>query len=295
MGVIQPGTFTGSGYWAVILGGSSGMGLASAQKLASEGMNLAILHRDRRAATRTFIEEEVARMEEYGIKVFYQNKDGISPDSIQPFLQDLAKEMAAGESVRLLLHSMSRGSLRVMVEPPESGPISEDELFAALQEDRKERFSRSGAILTRQDYLLTMEAMALSLFDWVKEIHGMKLFAEDARVLGLTSEGNQKAWHNYAAVSAAKASLEAISRSIALEFAPFGIRSNILQPGVTDTPSLRMIPGQEALKSQAAFRNPFSRLTTPEDVANAVYLMCRDEAAWINGAIIPVDGGEKNS
>lgn len=123
----------------------------------------------------------------------------------------------------------------------------------------------------------------------------MKLFAEDARVLGLTSEGNQKAWHNYAAVSAAKASLEAISRSIALEFAPFGIRSNILQPGVTDTPSLRMIPGQEALKSQAAFRNPFSRLTTPEDVANAVYLMCRDEAAWINGAIIPVDGGEKNS
>lgn len=270
------------------------MGLASAHKLASEGMNLAILHRDRRATTRTFVEEDVARMQQYGISVFYQNKDGISPDSIQPFLEDLKQEMKEGESVRLLLHSMSRGSLRLMVEPPEATSIPEG-MFSSVEQDRNERLSQSGAILTRQDYLLTMEAMALSLFDWVKALHEMKLFAADARILGLTSEGNQKAWHNYAAVSAAKASLEAISRSIALEFAPFGIRSNILQPGVTDTPSLRMIPGQETLKAQATFKNPFRRLTTPQDVANAVYLMCRDEAAWINGAIIPVDGGEKNS
>lgn len=291
---MQPATFAGTGYWAVILGGSSGMGLASAHKLASEGMNLAILHRDRRAATRTFIEEDVYRMEQHGIRVFHQNKDGISSDGIQPFLEDLKKEMKEGESVRLLLHAMSRGSLRVMVDPPPASSEPEG-MFSAVEQDRNDRLSQPGAILSRQDYLLTMEAMALSLFDWVKELHGMELFAEDARVLGLTSEGNQKAWHNYAAVSAAKASLEAISRSIALEFAPYGIRSNILQPGVTDTPSLRMIPGQEALKAQAVFRNPFRRLTTPQDVANAVYLMCRDEAAWINGAIIPVDGGEKNS
>lgn len=68
----------------------------------------------------------------------------------------------------------------------------------------------------------------------------------------------------------------------------------MLQPGITDTPSLRMIPGQEVLRAQASFRNPYGRLTLPEDVANVVYLMCRDEAAWINGALIPVDGGEKN-
>jgi enoyl-[acyl-carrier protein] reductase III len=56
-----------------------------------------------------------------------------------------------------------------------------------------------------------------------------------------------------------------------------------------------MIPGSEHLKANATIRNPFHRLTTPEDVANVVYLLTRDEAAWINGAIIPVDGGEKNS
>ena len=116
--------------------------------------------------------------------------------------------------------------------------------------------------------------------------------AEDARVVSFTSEGNTKAWKNYAAVSAAKVTLEAITRSIALEFAPFGIRANCIQAGVTDTASLRMIPGSDQLKEHAIKRNPFHRLTLPEDVANAVYLLSKDEAAWINGTILKVDGGE---
>ena len=69
----------------------------------------------------------------------------------------------------------------------------------------------------------------------------------------------------------------------------------MIQPGVTDTPSLRLIPGSDHLKQGALLRNPFHRLTRPEDVANVIYLLCRDEAAWINGAVIRVDGGEKNS
>ena len=93
-------------------------------------------------------------------------------------------------------------------------------------------------------------------------------------------------------VSAAKVTLEAITRSIALEFAPFGIRANCIQAGITDTASLRMIPGSDQLKEHAIKRNPFNRLTLPEDVANAVYLLSKDEAAWINGTILKVDGGE---
>jgi enoyl-[acyl-carrier protein] reductase III len=53
-----------------------------------------------------------------------------------------------------------------------------------------------------------------------------------------------------------------------------------------------MIPGNEKIKKYSLFRNPFKRLTIPEDVANVVYLLCKDEASWINGSIIPVDGGE---
>jgi NAD(P)-dependent dehydrogenase (short-subunit alcohol dehydrogenase family) len=137
--------------------------------------------------------------------------------------------------------------------------------------------------------------MGTSLLDWVQHLHREGLFAADARVLGLTSEGNQVAWKGYAAVSAAKVALEALARSIAMEFAPYGVRCNVLQPGVTETPALAAIPGSDRLKAHARLRNPYRRLTTPRDVANVVYLMCLDEAAWINGEVIRVDGGERVS
>lgn len=147
-------------------------------------------------------------------------------------------------------------------------------------------------VLQTDDFQLTIQAMGISLFDWVKAIFEAKLFSEDARVVSFTSEGNSKAWRNYAAVSAAKVTLEAITRNIALEFACFGIRANCIQAGVTDTASLGMIPGSDEIKKHSLQRNPFDRLTLPEDVANVVYLLSKDEAAWINGTIITVDGGE---
>jgi enoyl-[acyl-carrier protein] reductase I len=65
-----------------------------------------------------------------------------------------------------------------------------------------------------------------------------------------------------------------------------------VQAGITATPALAAIPGNAQLKAGARLRNPFRRLTTPEDVANVIYLLSLDEAAWINGEVIRVDGGE---
>ena len=113
--------------------------------------------------------------------------------------------------------------------------------------------------------------MGTSLAAWVREVFARGMFAQDARVLGLTSEGNEIAWKGYAAVSAAKVALEAIARAIAVEYAPYGIRANIIQAGVTDTPALRLIPGNKHIKATSRLRNPFHRLTTPEDVANFIY------------------------
>ena len=126
----------------------------------------------------------------------------------------------------------------------------------------------------------------------MQKVFSAGLFAPDARVFGMTSEGNEVAWRGYAAVSAAKTALEAVSRAIAVEFAPYGIRSNIIQAGVTDTPALRAIPGSDAMKAAARMRNPFGRLTVPEDVANIIFLLSMDEASWVNGSLIRVDGGE---
>ena len=263
--------FKGKNYWAVILGGSSGFGLATAQLLAQQGMNLCLVHRDRRQRLAE-VQADFEALRSYDIEVLHFNQDALKDENRRAILEALRLKMGGTSGgVRLLLHAIAKGNLKRMTS---ASPGTEP-------------------LLQQQDFQLTIQAMALSLYDWAQALWAGELFVEDARILGLTSAGNTKAWPYYAAVSAAKSTLEALVRSMALEFAPFGIRTNVIQAGITDTPSLRMIPGHEHLMEYAEKYNPFKRLTKPEDVAQVVYLLTRDEAAWVNGALIPVDGGEK--
>lgn len=254
--------FEQSGYYALVLGGSSGLGLAAALKLAQHGMGIVVIHRNTRSEMEE-INKGFDKIKETGVPFTAMNLDLTAPGAQQQVFRFLSK---GTDKCRCLLHSIAKGSLR---------PMSDER-----------------AALTTDDLMLTMNYMAFSLYEWVAAMHKASLFAMDARVLAFTSEGSSKAWKHYAAVSAAKAALEALMRSIALEFAPYGIKANCVQAGITLTRSFRQIPGNEELEKHSLMRNPFGRLTTPEDVASVVYLLCRDEAAWINGSVIPVDGGE---
>ncbi|SFI60035.1 Enoyl-[acyl-carrier-protein] reductase [NADH] [Kaistella treverensis] len=258
--------FENTNYWALILGGSSGLGLASAKKLAAEGMNICIIHRNSRAEMEK-INQDFSALKQEKIQFLSLNKDVLNSEHQFEILAELKKILGSGGKIRCLLHSIAKGNLK-----PMTGSLNES--------------------LSCDDFAITLNAMATSLYDWTKIIFDENLFAEDARVLAFTSEGSTKPLQNYGAVSAAKAALEAISRNIAVEFAPFGLRSNCIQAGVTDTRSLQMIPGSEKIVEHTKKRNPFKRLTTPDDVANVVTMLCTDEAAWINGCVIPVDGGE---
>ena len=253
-------------YWAVVLGGSSGLGLATAKKLARHGMNLCVVHRTRKADLPD-VENQFRQLEAEGVLVRQHNLDATNPEKRVAVIADLRDQVGETGKVRALIHSIAKGNLKPMVMDNQP----------TLQHD---------------DFQLTIDAMAISLYDWTKDLLAASLFSDDARVISFTSEGSQKAWKNYAAVSVAKAALEAISRSIALEMAPFGIRANCIMAGVTNTASMRMIPGADTLLNYTIQRNPFTRLTTPNDVANVAYLLCKDEAAWINGTVIPVNGGE---
>ncbi|MFY0256333.1 SDR family oxidoreductase [Chitinophaga sp. 30R24] len=245
-------------YWALVLGGSSGLGLAAARKLAAHGMHLCIVHRNTRVELEA-VQQAFATIQ--GVQLLSFNIDVMNSEKRTEVLQQLQNAMGQQGKVRCLLHSIARGNLKTL---------------PALQGD---------------DLNTTLQHMAVSLYDWSAEVLQRQLFAADARILSFTSDGSYKAMPHYAAVSAAKAALEAITRSMALEFAPYGIRANCIRAGVTDTASLQRIPGNQQLMAYSQERNPFQRLTTPEDVANVVYLLCKEEAAWINGAIIPVDGG----
>jgi enoyl-[acyl-carrier protein] reductase III len=67
---------------------------------------------------------------------------------------------------------------------------------------------------------------------------------------------------------------------------------NAIMAGVTDTPALRKIPGNAEMIGVALRKNPRGRLTTPEEVANVISLLCRDGGEWISGGVINADGGE---
>jgi len=257
--------FTDKNYWALILGGSSGLGYASAKKLAKHGMNIIIIHRDRRSEIPD-IEEAFDEIRNSGVKFESFNADAVKKESREQLVGEIKSILGENGRIRTLLHSIAKGNLKPM--------IGEDHLLENI------------------DFQLTIDAMALSLYDWTQAIFRNNLFTRDARVISFTSDGNKKAWKNYAAVSAAKVTLEAITRSMALEFAKHGIRANCIQAGITVTRSFQMIPGNETLRVHALKHNPFKRLTVPDDVANAVYLLSKDEASWITGTIIPVNGGE---
>jgi len=302
--------------WGLIIGGSSGFGLATAKKLAAHGMNLCIVHRDRRGAMRR-IEPDFEKLRSTGVKVLTLNLDALSNDGRTRVLDTLAQELGGTGKVRMLLHAVAFGNLKLLAPFQGSGvPKSARQKIAKKADipsaiidrivqnafetgtdslhtlvDPPEYNNRQ--FLEKEDFARTIQAMGFNIVEWVQDIFERKLFAKDARVLSMTSEGNSIAWKGYAAVSAAKAVLESISRSMAVEFAPYGIRSNVIQAGVTETQALRAIPGHTHIKAIASLRNPFGRLTTPEDVANVIFLLCMDEAAWINGALIHTDGGER--
>ena len=65
-----------------------------------------------------------------------------------------------------------------------------------------------------------------------------------------------------------------------------------MRAGVTDTPALRKIPGNEKMIEIATGRNPSGRLTTPQDIAGLIGLLCHEEAHWLTGNVLGVDGGE---
>lgn len=295
--------FENKNYWALILGGSSGMGLATAKKLSAAGMNIFVVHRDRRADL-PVVEAAFNEIRETGVQFCSLNINALQQEGMDKILETFSLHAGNEGKIRLLFHSIARGNLKPLIvrerEHPypdlatAAGVHSEDFLtpWANLREALTPG-PYSGQNLSEEDFQLTIHAMATSLLTWTRLCLTRSLFASDARVIGLTSEGNHRVWPSYAAVSAAKATLESLARFMAVEMAHLGLRTNLVQAGVTDTPSLRMIPGNENLKLSAAFRNPSGRLTLPEDVANVVYLLCLDEAAWINGAVIPVDGGER--
>ena len=255
-----------TGKWALILGASSGFGAATARELAKAGMHIVGVHLDRRAAM-AGVEQLIQELQGRGGQALFFNANAADPAKRQEILDQIQPKVG-GATVSVLMHSLAFGTLKPY-----------------LAADPKDQ-------LTKDQMEMTLDVMANSLVYWVQDLVGRKLLGQGSRVFAMTSSGGARVWHNYGAVSAAKAALESHVRQLAMELAPLGATANCVRAGVTDTPALRKIPGNEQMMEFAKLRNPYRRLTTPEDVAGAIALLANSGADWVTGNVIGADGGE---
>ena len=135
----------------------------------------------------------------------------------------------------------------------------------------------------------TMDANARSLFLLARK--SVSLMPEGGSIVTLSSIGSQRVLPGYMAVGASKAAIETITRYLAVELAPQGIRANVVSPGVVDTDALLHFPAREKILERARDLTPARRLVTPDDVADAVGFLVSRAASMITGHTLVVDGG----
>ena len=257
--------------WVLILGASSGFGEEAALTFAKAGMNVLGVHLDRRAGM-AHVEEIQTKIRELGREAVFFNVNAADEGKRRETVAAISEKLAATNGkIRVLMHSLAFGTLK----PYWAGADKAD-----------------SDVISKANMDMTLDVMAHSLLYWTQDVLRADLFSKQARIFAMTSAGSTQVWSGYGAVSAAKCALESHCRQLAVELAPYGITSNAICAGVTDTPALRKIPGSDAMIETAVRRNPSHRLTTTTDVANAMLALSLPATQWITGNVIYADGGE---
>lgn len=259
-------TITNNKYWALILGASSGIGGSVTIKLAEEGYNIAGIHLDRQA-TMPDVNKIINKIKAAGREPVFFNINAADAEKRNEVVQKIKEKIEGKPLIKVVMHSLAFGTLNKFT-------------------------SKDSNHITKAQMEMTLDVMAHSLVYWVQEIYSNNLLADNCNIFAMTSSGAHTAIPFYGAVSAAKAALESHIRQLAVELGPINASVNAIMAGVTATPALKKIPGNKSMMKVAISKNPRQRLTTPDDIAKVVSLLCKDEANWISGGIINVDGGE---
>jgi enoyl-[acyl-carrier protein] reductase III len=145
--------------------------------------------------------------------------------------------------------------------------------------------------LTTRHFDWTFSLNVRAFFELVQRFS--PIMPADSSIVPVSSEGATHAVHQYTLVGASKGALEALSRHMAAELAPKGIRLNILSPGTVLTDAWTVLPDAEARLADASRRSMRGRLTTLDDVAWAAQFLCSEASSGLVGHTLVVDGGAR--
>ncbi|MGO9857689.1 MAG: SDR family NAD(P)-dependent oxidoreductase [Acidimicrobiales bacterium] len=240
---------------AVITGGGSGMGRAICRHLAEQGRKVAVLDINGDTAL------EVAKELE---------GDGFTAAGVQVDVSDRSAVDSALGEVRTSL-----GRVEIMVTSAGIEGFSEFLDITPEQWDRMVAVNLSG----------TFHCLQLAVPDMLEAGWG--------RIVTISSSSAQSGTRRMSHYVATKGGVIALTKALALDLAPHGITVNTIPPGVIDTPMMRrpMESGAMGGLDQILARAPLGRLGTPDDIAVAAAFLCSEEAGYITGQQINVNGG----
>jgi 3-oxoacyl-[acyl-carrier protein] reductase len=241
-----------SGRVAVVTGGSRGIGRAIVERLAAQGADIVFSYRGNATAAA----EAVAAVEALGRRAIARQGDVADP--------------AAAESlVKTALEAF--GKVDILVN---NAGITRDDLIMRMSIDA---------------WREVLETNLFGAFYATKAVTRPMLKAKRGRIINITSVSGQAGQTGQANYSAAKAGLIGLTKATARELASRGITANAVAPGFVLTELTRALP--EALLAQITAATPLGRFGTTDEIANAVAFLASDEAAYITGQVLGVDGG----
>lgn len=237
---------------AIVTGAASGIGEACAKKVAQEGAAVVVADRD----------------EANGRRVAGEIRAGGGESSF--FLVDVC---SASEVERAVAHTVAtHGALHLAVNN-----VGMAHAPAPLHQIPIATIDRIFSVNLRAVMLCMREELAHFV------AHG------GGAIVNISSVAGLKASEGFAAYAAAKHGVVGLTRNGALEYATQNIRINAIAPGSIRTPPMRSQP--QELQDKHNGMSPMARMGTPEEIANAVAFLLSDQASYITGTVVEVDGG----
>src|SRR6476469_5475517 len=238
---------------AVVIGGTSGIGLALTRALAQAGAD--VIPTGRRAEQ---VNAAVSEVKALGRRSLAQTCDVTDPASLEQLLQAVTGEFG---SVQVLVNSAGRTKRTPTLEVPDSewNGILETNLNGTL---------RACQVFGRH---------------MIERGYG--------RIINIASLSSFVALYEVAAYSASKAAVASLTKSLAIEWGPRGVRVNAIAPGVFRTALNEKLLDETERGREFLLRTPMKRFGNVDELAGAAIFLASDAASFVNGEVLAVDGG----